>query len=109
MEDNTRRDFLRSATHLASSSAIALTAASYSRVLGANDRVNLGVIGMGDRGTHVMGNFLNNPAIRVASLCDVYAAHITEAKHKVPEAKTFTDHRELLAAPGLDAVYIAVP
>jgi predicted dehydrogenase len=102
MEHSSRRHFLGTA-------AIAATAASYSRVLGANDRINLGLIGAGDRGRSVMGNFVNNPAIRAVSVCDIYGAHIDEAKQKLPGAKTFTNHRELLAAPGLDAVYIAVP
>src|SRR3954451_18863113 len=108
MNDNNRRDFLRTATRLASSSAFALTAASYSRVLGANERINLGVVGTGDRGRFVMGNFLNNPAIRVTSVCDIYGAHIDEAKQKVQDAKAFTDYRELLAKSSLDAMYIAV-
>jgi predicted dehydrogenase len=102
MEHSSRRNFLGTA-------AIGVTAVSYSRVLGANDRVNLGLIGAGDRGRSVIGNFLNNPAIRAVSVCDIYGAHIDEAKQKLPGAKTFTNHRELLAAPGLDAVYIAVP
>ena len=88
---------------------MALTAASYSRVLGANDRISLGVIGTGSRGVSVMGNFLNNPAIRVISLCDIYGAHVDNARQKAPDAKTFTDHHQLLADPALDAVYIAVP
>lgn len=109
MENSNRRDFLRTARGLATSSAIGVTAASYSRVLGANDRVNLGLIGAGDRGISVMGNFLNNPAIHAVSVCDIYGAHIDRAKQTIPDAKAFTDHRELLARPGLDAVYIAVP
>ncbi len=109
MEDNNRREFLRRATKLASSSAMAFSAASYARVLGANERANLGVIGTGDRGRSVMGNFLNNGAIRVSSVCDIYGAHLDKAKEKVPDAEAFTDYRELLAGPSLDSVYIAVP
>ncbi len=104
-----RREFLRATSRLASSSAVAFTAASYSRVLGANDKVNLGVIGVGDRGRHDMGIFLNNPGVRVPAVCDIYGDHIRQAKAKVPDAKTFTDHRELLALPGTDAVLIATP
>ncbi|MBV9303892.1 MAG: Gfo/Idh/MocA family oxidoreductase [Acidobacteriaceae bacterium] len=96
---NHRRDFLR----------MAVTAASYERVMGANERISLGVIGTGGRGIWVMGNFLNNPAIRVVSVCDVYGARIDEAREKAPEAKGFRDYRELLGAASLDAVFIAVP
>ena len=49
----TRRDLLRGGT-------AALTAASWSRVLGANDRIRYGIIGAGDRGQHDMGLFMTN-------------------------------------------------
>ncbi|PYT11233.1 MAG: hypothetical protein DMG59_26965, partial [Acidobacteria bacterium] len=49
-----RRDVFRSAA--------AFTAASYSRVMGANDRVHLGLVGCGDRGTRVMGQCQKNTA-----------------------------------------------
>ena len=45
--------------------AAALTALSYSRIRGANDRIGLGVIGTGNRGTHVMGLFQKNPEVEV--------------------------------------------
>ena len=82
-----RRAFLRGVT--------AATAISYSRILGANDRVQLGLIGCGDRGRYDMGNFLKAGADAVA-LCDVYGAHLDEAKKTAANAKTFSDHRKLL-------------
>src|SRR5579871_5323854 len=97
-----RRGFLRGG-------AAALTAASYSRVLGANDTIQLGVIGPGDRGTYVMTRFQQDPKIHVAALCDVYAEHIDRAKQKAPDAKAFSDHRKLLDEKGIDAVLIATP
>jgi len=51
--------FLRAAT--------AATALSYSRVMGANDKIRLGVIGTGGRGTGDMGNFLRNPDVQVVA------------------------------------------
>jgi predicted dehydrogenase len=96
-----RRDFLRG--------ALAMTAASYSRVLGANDKLNLGVIGVGDRGRHDMSLFLNHPELRVPAICDIYGAHIGAAKQIVPEARSFGDHRQLLDVKEIDAVLIAVP
>ena len=102
---NSRRDFLRTA----SSGALAVTAASYSRVLGANERLNLGLIGAGDRGTHVMGLFQNNPQVHVIAVCDVYAPRVDAAKQKAPGATGFADHRKLLETKDLDAVLIATP
>ena len=89
--------------------ASALTALSYSRVLGANDTIQLGLIGAGDRGNLVMTRFQQNPKVHVAAICDIYAAQIDRAKTKAPDAKTFTDHRKLLEEKGLDAVLIATP
>ena len=100
--DCARRQFLHGA-------AAALTAASYSRVLGANDRLNLGVIGPGERGRHDMGKFQTNSNVEVTALCDVWAQPIDQAKQKAPRAKTFTDHRKLLEMKELDIILIATP
>lgn len=104
-----RRDFLRTVSRVASSSALAMTAASYSRVLGANEKLNLGVIGVGDRGRHDLSLFLNHSEIRVPAICDIYGAHIDAAKQTVADAKSFGDHRQLLDVKEIDAVLIAVP
>lgn len=86
-----------------------MTAASYSRVLGANDAVNLGVIGLGDRGSGDMGQFQRYPSVRVRALCDIYGPKLAAAKAKAPEAQTFADYRKLLETKDLDAVLIATP
>src|SRR5262249_52632473 len=85
------------------------TALSYSRVLGANDRIGLGVIGTGERGTYVMTLFQKNADVEVRALCDVYPARIDEAQQKAPGTKTFGDHRKLLELKELDAILIGTP
>jgi predicted dehydrogenase len=75
---------------------VATTAASYSRVLGANDRMNLGVIGCGDRATQDLSQFQKDPNVNAAALCDVYAAKIDKMRSTAPDAKGFKDHRRLL-------------
>lgn len=90
-------------------SAIAWTAASYSRILGANDQVNLGLIGAGGRGRYVMGVFADNKEVNVTGVCDVYAARIDQAMQRATRAKGFNDHRKLLELKELDAVLIATP
>jgi predicted dehydrogenase len=97
----TRRDVFRSAA--------AISAASYSRVMGANDRVNLGLIGCGDRGTYVMTVFQKNSSVDVKAVCDVYGERIDQARTKAPNAKNFTEHRKLLEMKEVDAVLIATP
>ena len=71
----------------------ALSAASYARVRGANDRIQLGLIGAGDRGRHDMGQFQEAGGVDVAAVCDVYAEQIDKARQKAPNAKNFSDHR----------------
>lgn len=90
-------------------SATAITASSYSRILGANEKVRLGVIGCGSRGLGDMENFQKLGSVDVAAVCDVYAVQIDRAKQSAPNAKTFKDHRQLLDMPGVDAVLIATP
>ncbi len=89
--------------------AAALTAVSYSRILGANDRIGLGVIGTGGRGSYVMTLFQKNEDVEVRALCDVYPARFEDALKTAPDAKTFGDHRELLALKEVDAVLIGSP
>lgn len=99
-----RRDFIKTA-----GAATAATALSYSHILGANDRVRLGLIGCGSRGVGNMNNFLKLNGADVVALCDVYAAQIDNAGKTAPAAKAFTDHRQVLDMKDLDAVIIAVP
>jgi len=88
---------------------MAMTAASYSRVMGANERVHLGVIGVGDRGTWDMTIFQNRPEVHVSALCDIYGEKLRLGKQKAAEAAEFADHRQLLETKELNAVLIAVP
>lgn len=97
--------------NLLSSSAIAMTAASYSRVLGANDAIRLGLIGCGGRGRGVTGIFIRNPDVRLVALCDVWGQRVAQAAEtlKASSASKFSDHRRLLDEDQTDAVYIATP
>jgi predicted dehydrogenase len=89
--------------------AAGMTALSYSRVYGANERIGLGVIGTGNRGTYDMTVFQKNADLEVRALCDVYRKRIDEAQGKAPGTKAFTDHRELLDLKEVDAVLIGSP
>jgi predicted dehydrogenase len=109
MDSNSRRDFLRAATSVASTSAMAMTAASYSRVMGANDRINIGLIGAGDRGNHVMSLFQNRPEVQVVAVCDAWGDRVESTRKKASGAAGFADYRKLLETKPLDAVLIATP
>ncbi|MBV9083312.1 MAG: Gfo/Idh/MocA family oxidoreductase [Acidobacteriaceae bacterium] len=115
-----RRDFLRRTGSLGAGvalagKAIAKTAAKAnpSRIIGANDRINIGLIGCGGRGNQDAASFTrfgqeNNNACQIVAVCDVYEKRRHEAADKY-RAKSFNDYRELLALPEVDAVIVATP
>ncbi|MBI3665303.1 MAG: Gfo/Idh/MocA family oxidoreductase [Acidobacteria bacterium] len=98
-----RRDFLKGAA------VAGLAASSWSRVLGANERLRMGVIGPGERGRHVMGLFQKDPAVEVVALADIWDEQINKAKELAPQAKTFGDYRKLLDEKDIDVALIATP
>lgn len=71
--------------------------------------MNLGLIGSGERGRHVLGLFQKTGKVNVTAVCDVYAEMIDKATTQAPGAKGFADHRQLLAEKQLDAVLIGTP
>jgi predicted dehydrogenase len=89
--------------------AATMTAASYSRVMGANEKIYLGAVGVGDRGRHDMRMFQTTGQVEVTAVCDIYSQQIDLAKQQAPNAKSFSDHRKLLETKELDAVLIATP
>jgi predicted dehydrogenase len=100
-----RRAFLRTTGQ----AALAWTAASYSRILGANDKINVGLIGAGERGRGVMSNFIKTGEVNLTAVCDVYAQMIDRAKSMAPDSKSYSDHRKLLEDKAVDAVLIGTP
>lgn len=100
-----RRAFLRAAAQ----AATVWTASSYSRILGANEKINLGLIGAGERGRGVMGSFIKTGGVNVTAVCDVYAQMIDRAQKAAPNAKGFADYRKLLEQKDVDAVLIGTP
>ncbi|MCX6626302.1 MAG: hypothetical protein NTW28_01545, partial [Candidatus Solibacter sp.] len=71
-------------------------ALSYSSILGANDRIGLGVIGTGGRGTYVKGLFQKNADVEVRARCDVCPARFRAAPASAANAKPVGDHRKFL-------------
>src|SRR5437867_3034531 len=103
-----RRTFTKAAA--AAGALAALHAAGVSRVQGANDRVRLGFIGVGNRGDQLLDAFLVHADAQVVALCDVYQPYLDAAKKKVGgDPKTYADFRKLLDQKDLDAVVIATP
>jgi predicted dehydrogenase len=101
----TRRDFSRTATGLAAASAL-----STSRILGANDRIRVGLIGSGGRGRQDWGNFLKQPNVEPVAVCDVYEPFRNKGVEMTQgRAKPYHDFRRLLEQKDIDAVIVATP
>ncbi|GMV90765.1 MAG: hypothetical protein AMXMBFR82_05430 [Candidatus Hydrogenedentota bacterium] len=108
----TRRDFLRTAA-IAVAAPLILPA----RAKGANDRVNLAVLGAGRRGTQVMGEFLPEADIEVVAVCNVMEEWRERAAQAVNTfydresgnggCAKYNDFREVLERDDVDAVLIA--
>ncbi|HET8549477.1 MAG TPA: Gfo/Idh/MocA family oxidoreductase [Bryobacteraceae bacterium] len=125
---STRRDFLSrssvAATALGGTAAQAkgsqgirpsISARSASRVVGANDRINVGIIGMGGMGTVHLRMFMKQTQeekdIQVVSVCDVYTVRKQRARDiaQISDKDVHHDYRDLLARNDVDAVLIATP
>ncbi len=78
-------------------------------VLGASDRVRIGIIGAGDRGMQILREASQCAGTEVVALCDVYNKRLETAAQEFPAASKFYDYRRMLESQTLDAVLIATP
>ena len=78
-------------------------------VLGAPDRIRIGVIGAGDRGLELCHQIKACPGTEIAAFADIYSKRLEKAASYQPSAKLFADHRQLLDDANIDAVVIATP
>ena len=90
MKPITRREFTQTLAAAGTGAAL-----SPFRVLGANDRVRLGFIGLGNRGDQVLDAFLKHPDAEVVAICDLYAA--------LPGLRREEDRHQPQAVQGLPA------
>jgi len=120
-----RRDFLKKATSVGVSLGVANSAFAAARggrgsgrVLGANDKINIGVIGVGGRGAYVGQAFANygknnGDCLQILAVCDVYEKRKKRAeewgKSRGWETKGYLDWNEVIARTDLDAVIVATP
>lgn len=90
-----------------------MSAKSYAQIPGANDRVSLGIIGVGRRGSAVGAAFLADPRTHLVAIADVYEAKRQQAFSLLPAGQpapaAYNAHEELLARSDVDAVLIATP
>jgi predicted dehydrogenase len=111
----TRREFIPTAGAGAAGLAIATSAKSYARILGANDRLNFAIIGLHGRAyAHLSALKSNQAAARVTHVCDVDTETMkkfaAETEKEMGEAPfTEQDFRRILARKDVDAITIATP
>ncbi len=105
MVENTRRSFIKQAA-LTSAALLAYPSA---RVLGANERVRVGMIGVGGRGQELLKQVLELPNVEVVAMADIYTRRHDEAKKMAAGIQTLDDHRRLLDMKDIDGVIVATP
>ncbi len=130
----TRRQFIKNTAVTASGVTLGLHAIGAStgqRVMGANDRIRMGFIGVGNRGWKLLRSFMSHDNVDIVALCDVYEPYLLRDRSKVDkrifdqvggkvppmgenemfkgEVARYKDFRELLDRKDIDAVCIATP
>jgi predicted dehydrogenase len=101
-----RRDFIKQGIV-----TVGATAAANANILGANDRVRVGVIGPGRQGRGVMRTFMKNQDAQIVAICDVFQPQIDAAINdaKLKDVETYKDFRKILDRKDIDAVLVASP
>ncbi|MFN0122703.1 MAG: Gfo/Idh/MocA family protein, partial [Blastocatellia bacterium] len=105
-----RRDFAASMT-----TTSAVSALSYSRIPGANDRVRTGFIALGNRGDQVLDAFLAHKDTEAVAVCDIWRPYMDFASKKISGVagqgtpKQFREYKKLLEQKDIDAIVIATP
>ncbi len=91
--------------------AAALTAASYSRILGANDRVGVGFIGYGLIGKQHVADFKKFTDVHLIGMCDVYKPRVEEGLAFMgnPNAKGYSDFRKMYENKDIQGVVVSTP
>src|SRR5881392_2936957 len=83
---------------------------SAGKIAGANDRVNVGLIGCGGRGRLVAKLMREVPNVEIAAVCDVFDPQAAAAQERAgPGCRSYRDFRNLIEQKGVDAVVIATP
>lgn len=110
MKNMNRRQFM-AASGAAYAGLLAGCATAQTRKIVTSDKINHACIGVGGMGHHDLQNFLSHPRARIVAICDVDRNHLNKAAELVPEARRYTDWRELLAKEGdqIDSVNASVP
>jgi len=84
-------------------------AAVPAQVLGANERVRVGIIGFGDRGAELLHQVRACPNTATVAICDIFTRQLEKANSLAPDAALHRDYRRMLDDSSIDAVIVATP
>lgn len=129
-----RREFIKNSTLAVTGTFIGLKGFQTTQpgFRGPNDKIRVGFIGTGNRGTQLLRLFMTQPDCEVAALCDIYEPYLLRDNSRVDKRYTegflgrdgripkmgesfthevtrYTDYRKLLEDKSIDAVCIATP
>src|SRR5436190_14506734 len=94
----------------AGAAGLAMTAASYGRILGANDRVGVGFIGYGLIGKRHVLDFQAQADVDCIGICDSHSGRLEEGRTQLGgAARSYADFRQLLDDHHVDAVVVSTP
>ena len=115
-QKNSRRKFIKksSMAFVAGSILPNFSAKSYAQIMGANEKINVSVMGVNSRGNALAQNFASQENCDVIHICDVDSRAITNcltavAERQKAQAKGFADFRKSLESKDVDALVIAAP
>ncbi len=115
-QSNSRRKFIKKSTiaFVAGSVLPHFSAKSYAQIIGANEKINVSVMGVNSRGNALAKNFASQKNCNVIHVCDVDNRAITKCltalkNRQTITVKTFTDFRKSLESKDVDALVIAAP
>jgi len=104
-----RRNFLE-ATTLGAAGLMLGSSRVPAFALGANDRVNVGVIGAGSQGSSLIRSLATVPNSKITGMCDIFEPNLNKGVNLAgSQPKTFIDYRKLIESKDVDAVVIATP
>ncbi|MBN1996591.1 Gfo/Idh/MocA family oxidoreductase, partial [candidate division KSB1 bacterium] len=123
----TRRSFMKS-TAAATGATLAMGTPSFAQTAAPSDTIRVGCIGVGNRGSQLLQQFMQNPDVTITALCDVYEPYLTRDRSTVDprmiellgglvpqmgedlgDVKRYKDFRKMLDDKNVDAVVIATP
>ena len=109
-ESFSRRTFVKVGTTATAAFAMPAISVGSQKVLGANERIRLGFIGVANRGQQLMDAFLQHSDCEIVALCDVDKEILAKANSRLEgKADCYEDFRKLLDRTDIHAVVIATP